>query len=51
MLVCVGERLSRVLEVSPGKQNFDQGFSNIVDKSRTKLNAWKLKQDKLRVIE
>lgn len=31
MLACVGEWLLCILEVSPGKQNFDQGFSNKVD--------------------
>lgn len=51
MSACVDEWLSCILEVSPGKQNFDQGFSNIVDKSVTKFNGWKMKQDKFRVLE
>lgn len=51
MLACMGEWLSLTLEVSPGKQNFDQGFYNTEDKNVTKFNGWKLKQDKFRVIE
>lgn len=51
MLACVGEGLSCILGVSPGKQNFDQGFSNTGDKSVAKFNGWKMKQDKFRVIE